>query len=100
MSKTMKVSVPRMKSDGDTLQNRMKQLPAFVQELDGAMKRLGQCWDGPAWPEFHQQVDKDIQNMLDLYEWMKKYVESMSGCAEVLGNTEKQCYDILNRVKI
>ena len=100
MSSNWKVSTPRMKQDEEDIQAQTDQIPKFIQELDASMKRLGQCWDGPAWLVFQQQVESDIQNMLDIYDWMKDYLQALSQSAEKYGEAEKKSYSAVENLKI
>lgn len=100
MSGNWRVSTPRMKQDEDEIQSQTDQIPTFIQELDASMKRLGQCWDGPAWLTFQQQVELDIQNMLDIYDWMKDFLQAFSQSAKKYGEAEEKSYTAVENVKI
>ena len=52
MANRIKVSVPQMKDDQDTIHAVAETIPQFVQELDGSMRSLGTCWEGPAWETY------------------------------------------------
>lgn len=100
MSNHVKVSIPRMTQDADKLQSDFQRIPQFIQELDGSMKRLGGCWEGPAWIAFQQQVESDILNMLDVYDWLRKLLQAMSEAEKIYGDSEKRSYDCVDAVRI
>lgn len=100
MSNYIKVSINRMKNDADDLQDYAEKIPKFVNELESAMKSLGECWDGPAWIAFQQQVKSDILNMLDVYEWLSRYLQAMSRAEKTYADSEKRSYDCVNSVRI
>lgn len=100
MSNHVKVSVPNMKRDGERLHTGAEQIPKFVRELEGAMRSLGTCWEGPAWIAFQQQVESDILNMLDVYDWMRRYLQALSDAEKVYGSCEEQSYECVERVRV
>lgn len=100
MSNFVKVSVPRMKNDGDQLYADIEKIPQFVRELDDAMRDLGTCWEGPAWIAFQQQVESDILNMLDMYDWLREFMKALSESEKEYGNCERKCYDCIDKVRI
>ena len=100
MSNHIRVSIPRMKADGDDLHAEIEKIPQFVNELQGAMNDLGRCWEGPAWITFQQQVNSDIENMMSVYEWLRKVVEALSEAEKAYGDCEKSSYDCVDRIRI
>lgn len=100
MSNHIKVSVPRMKSDGELLQADAEKIPQFIRELDAAMKKLGTCWEGPAWVTFQNQVESDILYMLDVYDWLKEFMQAMSEAEKIYGNSEKKSYDCVDAIRV
>jgi len=100
MSNHIRVSIPKMEGDGDRLHADMEKIPQFIQELEASMNRLGACWEGPAWITFQQQVQSDILNMLDVYEWLRKYAQAMSDSEKAYGNCERKSYDSIDQVRI
>lgn len=100
MSNYIKVSIPKMKSDGDQLHADIEKIPQFIRELDGAMKTLGTCWEGPAWIAFQQQVESDILNMLDVYDWLRKFLQELSEAEKIYGTCEEKSYDYIDKVRI
>jgi len=100
MNNHIKVSVPKMKNSGDQLHGDMDKIPQFIQELDASMKQLGNCWEGPAWIAFQQQVQSDILNMLDVYDWLRKFLQALSEAEKVYGDCEQRSYDCIDRVRI
>lgn len=100
MGSYIKVSVPRMEETGERLHTGIDKIPQFIHELDEAMKNLGACWSGPAWIGFQQQVESDILNMLDVYNWMREFLETMSQAEKVYGDCEKNSYNQIDRVRI
>ena len=100
MANYVKVSVPRMKDDGEELHNQIEQIPNFVRELEAAMQSLGTCWEGPAWIAFQQQVESDILNMLDMYDWLRKYMQTLSDTEKIYGACEETCYESIECVRI
>ena len=100
MANHVKVSVPNMKEDADKLQNCYEKIPQLVNDLETVMAKLGTCWDGPAWVSFQQQMHTDIKNMLDVYNWMKTFIESMTKAEETYGNCEEQMYQTVDGVRV
>lgn len=100
MSNYVKVSISRMKEDGEQLHTQIEQIPQFVRELEAAMKSLGSCWEGPAWVAFQQQVESDIINMLDVYDWLRKYMQALSDAGKVYGDCEEKSYSGIERIRI
>ncbi len=100
MGSYVKVSVPRMKDDGEQLHTQIAKIPQFIRELEGSMKSLGSCWDGPAWVTFQQQVESDILNMLEMYDWLCRYLRAMSDAEKEYGNCEEKSYSSVEKVRI
>lgn len=100
MNNYIKVSVPKLKRTGETVHTDAEKIPQFVQELEDTMKSLGSCWEGPAWNAFQQQVKSDILNILEVYDWLRKYLEAASEVEKVYGNCERQSYDCVDKVHI
>lgn len=100
MNNYIKVSVPKMKDRGERIQSNIEKIPQFVQELESAMKSLGSCWEGAAWNAFQMQVRSDILNMLEMYDWLQKYLQATSEGEKNYGNCEKKSYDCIGKVRI
>ena len=100
MGNYIKVSVPKMKEDADKLQDCYDKVPKLIKDLENVMARLGTCWEGPAWVSFQKQMRIDIANMLDVYDWMKVFIESMTKAEEVYGNCEEQMYQTIEGVRV
>ena len=100
MTNYIKVSVPKMKSDWERLQTEVEKIPKFIDELDSSMRGLSQCWDGPAWVAFQQQVESDIVNMLDVYDWLKRLLLAMSDVEKIYGESEERNYSCVEKVRI
>lgn len=100
MTNHIKVSIPRMKEDGEKFSAYAEKIPIFVQELDNAMKELGRCWEGPAWILFQDQVESDILNMLEIYDWLKDVINTMYETEKLFGESEKRSYHCVDAVRI
>ena len=100
MSNLIKVSVPKMNGDCEKLQADFQKIPDVIHDLEDAIKRLGTCWEGPAWIAFQQQVQTDINNMYELCEDLKGYLQSMAEAEKKYGECEQKTYDVINRVRI
>lgn len=100
MNNYIKVSVPKIKSGEEQIQSDIEKIPQFVRELESAMKSLGTCWEGASWNAFQMQVRSDILNMLDLYDWMKKYLNATAEGEKHYGECEKKGYDCIDKVRI
>ena len=100
MGNYVKVSIPRMKNSGEELDADIRQIPQFVRGLDDAMRHLGSCWEGPAWITFQQQVESDILNILEVYDWLRQFLQAFSDGEEIYGICEKESYDCIKRVRI
>lgn len=100
MGKHIRVSIPQMQRDGEKLHTQMEKIPQFVRELENAMQNLGSCWDGPAWITFQQQVASDILQMMEVYDWLRKYVQSLSEAEKAYGEGEKNGYESIKSVRI
>lgn len=100
MGNYINVSIPRMKGMGDGLHADIEKIPQFINELDDSMRNLGQCWEGPAWMTFQQQVESDILNVLDVYDWMRRFLQALSEGEKIYGTCEKNTYDFIDKVRI
>ena len=100
MNNIWKISTPRMIKDEEAIQAQSEKIPEFIRELDSSMKRLGQCWEGTAWQSFHQQVELDIENMMEIYEWMRNYLVAMSQSVKKYGEVEKNCLSAVENLRI
>ena len=100
MSNYVKVSVPKMKSDSEELHAKIEKIPQFVHELDASMKALGDCWTGYSWEAFQMQMETDIVNMLDLYDWLRNLQQKCSDAEKKYGESEENSYNCVDRVRI
>ena len=89
-----------MKDEREQLQEEYQKIPTFVHELDASMKKLSTCWEGPAWITFQQQVESDILNMLDLYDWYREYLQNHAEVEKIYGDTEKKTYEMVEDIRI
>ncbi len=100
MSNYIKVSIPGMKNNGDELETSIGRIPQFVRELDDSMKSLGACWEGPAWLAFRQQVESDILNILEVYDWLCHFLQVLSEGEKIYETCEKESYDCIDKIHI
>ena len=100
MADKLKVSVPRMKEDGEGLKGCFEKIPNMVKDLDQSMAMLSTCWEGPAHATFRLEVEKDINKLLDLLKWIQKYLEALGEAGKRYGDCEHRTYDCINGTHI
>lgn len=100
MSNYIRVSISRMKNSGEELAVDIEKIPQVVRELEDSMRRLGACWEGPAWLAFQQQVEMDILNILELYDWLRHFLETLSVGEKKYGICEEKCYECIDKAGI
>lgn len=69
-----------------------KKRPSVIEELRVSMRKLSQCWEGPAWATFQTQLNKDIQNMLEVYECLVELQKSLGEGRDIYLKTEFDVY--------
>lgn len=100
MSNYIKVSVPKMENKREELYSDIDKIPQFVRELDDSMRSLGMCWEGPAWITFQQQVESDIVNILEVYDWLRNFLQVLTDGEKSYGSCEEKCYDCIDKIRI
>lgn len=100
MSNYIKVSVPKMQKDSEQLKASIDKIPQFVNDLDASMKNLGNCWEGPAWIVFQQQVQSDILYLLEMYDWLSKLLQAETEAGKIYGEGEKKGYSRIEKIRI
>lgn len=86
-----------MKADAESLSEALKDIPKTIELLQGSMRNLMQCWDGPAWAAFQTQVNKDIQKMQEVYQNLVEIQKALGKGREEYLQAE---YDVYTDVKL
>ena len=92
MSDHIKVSVNRMRSDSDELQELIERLPQAIENLGNTMDALALCWEGPAFVSFQKQVSSDIDNMEKLYRFLSNYISHIETGSQKYLEAEQNVY--------
>jgi uncharacterized protein YukE len=96
MGNVLKVSCKEMKNDAEALSAALTKIPETIEQLQISMRKLYQCWEGPAWEAFQVQVNKDIQNMYEVYEILVALQKALGKGRDIYLRTE---YDIYTDIK-
>lgn len=96
MADTLRVSCRSMEKDAEELAETLKDIPAAIEQMRISMRNLYHCWEGPAWAAFQTQVNKDLQNMEEVYQILVKLQESLGEGRDVYIKTE---YDVYTDLK-
>lgn len=92
MAEIQRVSCQAMKRDAEQLSEILKDIPETIEELRVSMRKLAQCWEGPAWATFQTQMNKDIQSMLEVYDRLVELQRALSEGREIYLKTEFSIY--------
>ena len=92
MDGIQRISCQSMKRDAEQLSEILKDIPETIEELRVSMRKLSQCWEGPAWATFQTQLNKDIQNMLEVYECLVELQKSLGEGRDIYLKTEFDVY--------
>ncbi len=95
MADTIRVSVSRMSSDGNTIRQEIQQFPDAVRRLYEAMEALASCWEGNAKEAFMSNMASDIDYMRELYNELKNYVNVLE---EAKGSYQKAQQSVCDRI--
>ena len=98
MATTQRVSCNSMKSDAEALSVALKDIPKIIEQLQVSMRNLAQCWEGPAWAAFQMQVNRDIQNMLEVYENLAELQKGLGSGRDIYLRTEYGAYTDLKKI--
>ena len=96
MANIQRVSCRSMKNDAEALSRALKNIPQTIDQLQVSMRNLSRCWDGPAWEAFQTQMNKDIQDMRDLYGLLVELQKALGKSRDTYLRTE---YDIYTDIK-
>lgn len=96
MSDKLRVSCSAMKSDGEKLAAELKEIPQIIERLHNSVKSLAACWDGPAWASYQNQVNKDIENMKEVYGTLVQLQKALGTGRDTYLKTE---FDIYTDIK-
>lgn len=92
MADIQRVSCPQMKKDAEDLDRVLKNIPQTINQLQVSMRNLAVCWDGPAWEAFQTQVNRDIQNMNEVYKILIELQKGLGKGRETYLRTEFSVY--------
>lgn len=98
MAGVQKVSCNRMKADAEALQSELKNIPKTIEQLAASMQKLSQCWEGPAWAAFQNQVNSDVQNMNEVYKSLVELQKGLGNGRETYLRTEFDVYSDLKLI--
>jgi len=100
MSNYIKVSVPKMKSKGESIQDSIENSMKVVEQLQASIIKLDKAWDGEAWRAFKNQFYSDIEYINETYQWLKKYLDALAKAEEKYLKGDQSNYDEIKGVKI
>ena len=98
MSKYLKVSASKMASDVEEMKKLIDELPMRIDEIETSMKKLSSCWEGEAWEAFQNQVNSDISNMNEMYNFLNKYLHVFGNAKGEYLRKEKDIYGRIDSV--
>lgn len=78
MADYIKADARKMAKDIDRLQSSISGIPGQISLLEESLTLLSRMWDGDAWLAFQTQMKGDIEQLRDLYEFCRKYLEAFS----------------------
>ena len=96
MAGIQKVSCESMKRDAATLAEILGKMPKTIEQLHISLKNLARCWEGPAWNAYQNQVNQDIQEIYEIYNYLAELQKSLGKGREIYLKTE---YDIYTDLK-
>lgn len=88
MADKQRISCDSMKKDAQNLEVALKNIPQMMEAMRVSMRKLANCWEGPAWEAFQIQVNKDIKQMDELYEVVIKLQENLGQGRDIYLDTE------------
>lgn len=88
MADKQKISCGSMKRDAEELETLLKNVPQLMETIKISMRKLANCWEGPAWETFQVQVNKDIQNMNDVYIKLTELQKKLGQGSNIYLSTE------------
>ena len=95
-----RISCKSMQNDAEELEAILKRIPKIIEQLQVSMRKLSSCWNGPAWENFQHQVNKDIQNMNELYENLTELQKALSDGRDVYLKTEFNNFKAIKSILI
>ena len=100
MASVQRVSCRSMRADAEALSKALERIPKNIELLQGSLRNLMRCWDGPAWAAFQTQVNTDIQNMQEVYQKLVKIQKALGKGREEYLQTEYDVYVDVKRLWI
>lgn len=85
----LKISVKRIRSDADQVEEHLESIPIFINELETAMQQLAQCWEGAAWIEYQNQVALYIEILTEIYKQMGEFTAKMNEASQIYERAEQ-----------
>ncbi len=92
MADVQRVSCDSMKRDSESLSEALRDIPQTIDRLQASMRKLSQCWEGPAWEAFQMQVNRDIQNMYEVYRSLVELQKAIGKGRDTYLRTEHDVY--------
>lgn len=100
MNEYVEITTQSLEADKNTVQEEMTQLQndlkLFAEELD----LLSSLWEGPAGRVFRQQAASDIENIQEICEEMKEYIESMEYAGRCYERCERQVTGVIDKIRV
>lgn len=88
MADKQRISCNSMKKDAQDLEAALKNIPQTVESIRASMRKLSSCWEGPAWENFQMQINKDIEQMNEIYETVTKLQKNLGQGRNIYLDTE------------
>ncbi len=92
MANIQRVSCENMIKDAETLSTALKDIPQTISQMQTSLKNLASCWEGPAWAAFQEQVNKDIENMNEVYQCLTELQNGLGNGRDTYLRTEFDVY--------
>lgn len=73
MADKIRMNANRLKADGEEVKELNESIPILVDELQTAMSKLADCWEGPAWAGYQENMAHYIDMLRDTYEYMGRF---------------------------
>ncbi|MCD7884794.1 MAG: WXG100 family type VII secretion target [Lachnospiraceae bacterium] len=96
MASIQRVSCKNMEKDAEALSTALKDIPQTITQMQASLKNLASCWEGPAWAAFQEQVNKDIENINEVYQCLTELQKGLGTGRETYLRTE---FDVYTDVK-
>ena len=89
MANFIKMNANKLKKDGEDVKDLNETIPILVDELQGAMSDLANCWEGPAWAGYQENMAHYIDLLREMYEYMGRFAGNIMQASQDYMRTEQ-----------